>query len=36
MTDKEFWSLFARGLLMIVNAIIRKYDLNITPLKDKD
>lgn len=29
MSDKEFWELICRGLLMVVRAIIRKYDLNI-------
>lgn len=29
MSDKVFWELICRGMLMIVHAIIRKYDLNI-------
>ena len=29
MSDKEFWELICRGLLMVVRAIIRKYDLHI-------
>jgi len=27
MSEKDFWTLIARGLLMIVHAIIKKYDL---------
>lgn len=29
MTDKEFWTIVCRGLIMVIKAIIRKYDLNI-------
>lgn len=34
MSDKEFWELVCRGLIMVVKAIIRKYDLHIS-LKDQ-
>ena len=27
MTDKEFWLLFRRALLMIVSAIEKRYDI---------
>lgn len=29
MTDKDFWTLICRGLLMVVHAIIKRYELNI-------
>lgn len=30
MTDKEFWELICRALIMAAKAIIKKYDLHIS------